>query len=322
MPIRVSLLALLAMALFGCVATNTVDIEHFDACPDTLEPGINLTAFSRPLRSAAGTLQRRIVVTAAQTYAQRGTRIVWSRLSIRSLGGNFLSWSRLKTNRGPRDESNSVSYSPGQLIVTRETQTGVNLAGSVMLDAALTPGGITVDDTVMRIPKLWESRTKPLAAQDLQIELLPVRHAPGYDGIEALINLDYIVQNPRQHREWSCSAQAHALLVDRDEVRPPYWDLGVSQLNAGRKYWLALFDESHGILRALFESPAAANAFATWIRASGSDKAGSFTLGLFDGTQPKSLRPFVPVDKTAFDTFRPLLAAEAKDLRVGPLGQP
>jgi hypothetical protein len=110
--------------------------------------------------------------------------------------------------------------------------------------------------------------------------------------------------------------------VDRDEVRPPYWDLGVSQLNAGRKYWLALFDESHGVFRALFDTPAAANAFASWIRTTGSDKAGPYTLGLFDGSQPKSLRPFVPVDQSAFDTFRPLLPEQAKDLRVGPLGVP
>jgi hypothetical protein len=338
---------LLLAALSGCASTRYGEEKFADSrsetCPENLEQGLRLTAFSQPLKSAhtseGGGLQRRVVISAAPLYAQAGTRIVWSRLSLRTLGGNFTSWTRLKTTRtlldsdtskppskrdqrDPLNELAAVDFSSGQIIVLRSTQTGANLGGAVVLDIMLVPGGVPVDETFLRVPKLWKSREQPLAGDELQVELLPTRHPPGFDGIEGLIDFNYVVQSRRLRQEWLCAAEAHIMLVDRDAVRPPYWDLGISELNGNRKYWLALFDESHGAFRAMFESPAAANAFASWIRASGATKAGPYTLGLFDGTKPKTLRPFVPVDKTVLETFQPLVPGEAKDLRAGPLGEP
>jgi hypothetical protein len=335
----------LAVLTAGCVTspsvTQPVSFDRVETCPEPIEQGLALTAFSLPIKGAGDrdTLERRIVITAAPLRAQQGTTIVWSRLSLRSLGGTFTGWTRLKTDRtlveadthkhpsrrsarGAATETATVSYSAGQLIVLRSALTNASLAGAVILDTTVIPGGITVDDTAMRIPRLWQSRREPLAPRDVQIQLLPVRHAPGYDGIEALVNLEYLVQSKRLKREWTCTAETQLTIVKRAAVRPPYWDIGTSKLNAPRNYWLALYAPSVGVLRAMFESPAAATAFANWVRVTGADSVGDYALGVFDGRRPKDLRPFVPVDKSVLQTFRPLEADERDQLRVGALGEP
>jgi hypothetical protein len=96
----------------------------------------------------------------------------------------------------------------------------------------------------------------------------------------------------------------------------------VSSLNAYRTRWLALSDPASGVLRAVFDSPAAATSFANWIRATRSAQAGPFQLGLFERSGRKPLRPLVPVDGAAPDTFRVLTPQDVEAIRTGPLGEP
>jgi hypothetical protein len=75
------------------------------------------------------------------------------------------------------------------------------------------------------------------------------------------------------------------------------------------------------VFRAVFDSPTAATSFANWIRATRSTRAGSYELGLFE-RDGYALRPLVPVDRGAPDTFQPITEDQRDQLRVGPLGGP
>lgn len=291
-------------------------------------------------------LARRVVVTFAPGSLRPGESLIWTRLELRTLGGTLAGWTRIRSPgvsidltpsaQPPKMQSASrvgreqvaVDAGAGYLAVERVSSTSRGVSSTVSLDLLIRPGGVPVDESVVRASELWTSDANPVSTDRVHIELVPVHHAPGYDSIEADVALDYIVWHGRgtlhgnAARACKGSAQGHITLVDKDAVRPALWDLGTSTLNAPRTRWLALSSPATGVVRAIFDSPDAAISFANWIRATGSSQAGGYHLGLFAQSGPRPLRPLVPVDVSAPETFAPLTPRDTSGLRVGRLGEP
>ncbi len=334
------LLPLVAVVLGACMAP--VRRPEFSAgypvhdCPEALEGQVQLRAEVRPTQlpeaelrqnsiATTGSLARRLVVSIIPAGLNPDDRIVWSTLSADSLGGTFLAWDNLQTQLAPPDrraEISTVALAPGQLKVTRVAQHRTNLAGMYSIDVLLMPGGVAVDDTVLRIPNLWREDGTPTPANALTPRLVPVRHPPALDIVEATLQLDFIVRVGKTREEWSCSADTRVTLVDQDSLRQPFWDVGLAAPNSARREWLAVFAPDWGGVRLTFESPASAHAFADWLRATRSTRLGAYELRVFRQGNRRGDRPFGALTRETMQTFRPLAAEDLRALTVGPVGEP
>jgi hypothetical protein len=316
-----------SLALAACApAPHRAEFSHgypLHDCPDTLEGQVRLEVASRSIPSStSGALGRRLVVSVTPAGLQPSDRITWSALTVASYGGTFLGWDQLQTQRDRRDEIATVALAPGQLRITRAARGKTDLAGMYSIDVLLMPGGVAVDDTIVRIPRLWREDGTPLPAREVTAQLLSVRHPPGLDSVEASFALDFVVRAGKSGDEWSCSAEVRATLVDQEAVRQPFWDLGLASANSARREWLALFDPALGGVRLVFDSPAAATALAEWMRATRSTQVGQYAVRVF--RQPTRLagRPFGSVGADALQTFRPLADRDIDAIAVGPVGEP
>jgi hypothetical protein len=310
-------LALLAatLALSACApAPHRAEFSRgypLHDCPDALEGQVRLEVEVRNIdASNPGALGRRLLISVTPAGLRAEDRIVWSALTVASFGGTFVGWDRLLQSNGDRrgrDPLATVALAPGQLRITRVARGTPDLAGMYSIDVLLMPGGVAVDDTIVRIPRLWRDDGTPLPPREVTIQLVAVRHPPGLDTIEASFSLDFVVRVGRGGDEWSCSAQARTTLVDRDAVRQPFWDLGLASANAGRREWLALFDSALGGFRLVFDSPAAANSFVRWMRATRSTQAGQYAVRAF---------------RESLQNLRPLTDRDLAALAIGPVGEP
>jgi hypothetical protein len=355
------------LAVAGCAHQAPIEIADISAlatCPEPSAQNIGISASVLPVQipaelrapgSNADVFARRVVVTFARGSLQPGTSLLWTRLSLRTLGGQVAGWTRLQSDgvlidlaspggtrkrrmRSTNDELAAVEPGAGYITIERTSRTQRGVTSALSLDVLVSPGGVRIDEPVMRIPQLWSKDGTPLSPDALQIDLVPLRHAPGYDTLEADVVLEFVAVSRRSgtgagtgagvgagaDTATPCvsSAQTRAILVTRDAVRPALWDLGTSSQNAPRARWLALSSPEVGVVRAVFESPEAATSFANWVRATQSLSVGAYRLGLFQRAGRTPLRPLVPVDLSSTETFRPLTAEDARALRVGPLGEP
>jgi hypothetical protein len=318
------------------------------ACSAEASANISLAASALPIkiptelaakgpRETPGRLARRLVVTFARGSFARGDLVLWSRLSVRTYGGTIEGWVRLQSGtllleatdssrrgagRGAAREQAAIDAGPGYITITRSADSGANIASAMNVDLLLLPGGIPIDEPVVRIPELWRSDGAPIAPDAVRVELVPVRHVPGFDIVEADVTLDYMLHRGRESAVCRGSVQQRTILVDKEAVRPPLWDVGVSSMNGARNGWLGFSSPASGVFRAIFESPTAASSFANWVRATGAERVGPYRIGLFrrEGRQP--LRPLAPVDGSATQTFRVLASGDLQELRTGPLGEP
>ena len=353
-PIQIDDVSSLARCSVPASDDASADGAASDASPDVELPAqrigisasvllVEIPAEFRSTSLNAGIFARRVVVTFARGSLQPGTSLLWARLSLRTLGGTIAGWTRLQSNgvlidiaspagspepraRNTNDELASVDPGPGYITIERTSLTRRGVSNALSLDVLVTPGGIRIDEPALRISQLWNKDGTPLPPDALRINLAPLRHAPGYDTLEADVVLDFVAVPRRSVNDNAApcisSARTRAVLVDRDAVRPALWDLGVSSLNGPRGRWLALSSPDIGVVRAVFESPETATSFANWIRATQSMQVGAFRLGLIQRVGRTPLRPLVPVDLSSTEAFRPLTLEEAGALRVGPLGEP
>ncbi len=345
--------AVVTLAVAGCGSWSSRPESSgapvTETCPDGSPPLARLAEMTVPLPTPSqsssdgaprtlGTLARRIILSTGPEDLAPRTRMTWSRLSIRSFGGTFAAATRLVTDlssmefspssqalvaskRRHRQEIVNVELSPGEITVTRTALRHANLFGTVVLDLTVTPGGVAVDEAVVHISQLWKAGGAAVAPRDVDIQLVPVRHPPGIDGIDAIVTLDYSLQREGAPG-WRCMVETSGTLVSKEEARAPLWDLGLSELNEGRTAWLALDDGRIGPIRAIFDSPQAATAFADWGRKTRATKAGRFSIGLFTATPNVPLRPAVPVDSTIAETWQPIAPDDWDTVRAGPLGEP
>jgi len=305
-------------------------------CPEALEGQVQLRAEVRPAQLSAaafrentiattGAVARRLLISIIPAGLNPEDRIVWSALSADSLGGTFLGWDGLQTESGAADKQSeiaTVALAPGQLKITRVAQRKTNLAGMHSIEVLLMPGGIAVDDTVVRIPNLWQQNGTPVPGNALAPQFVPVRHPPALDIVEATLQLDFVVQIGKTRDEWTCSAETRVTLVDQDSLRQPFWDVGLAMPNSVRREWLAVFAPDRGGVRLAFESPASAHAFVDWLRVTHSTQLGSYELRVFKPATRRSGRPFGSLTEEAMQTFRPLASEDLRALAVGPVGEP
>jgi hypothetical protein len=307
--------ALLASSLALAACAGTPHRAEFSRgyplhdCPDALEGQVRLEVETQKVQSDnPGALGRRLLIAVTPAGLRSDDRVVWSALTVASYGGTFAGWDRLPQPKSDqRNELATVALAPGQLRVMRAARGKTDLAGMYSIDVLLIPGGVAVDDTVVRIPQLWHQDGTPLPADEVTAQLLPVRHPPGLDTVEANFTLDFVIHRGQTGDEWTCSAETRATLVDRESVRQPFWDLGLASANSARREWLALFDPALGGVRLVFESPAAAKSFADWMRATRATQVGKYAVRAFRQS-PQSLRP---LDDREIDA-----------IAVGPLGEP
>ena len=345
-------------ALGGCAhqaPLPDVDVNALAKCPAPDSDGssigiaasvlpIQLPAQLRPAGTEAGTLARRVVVTFARGSLRPGTSLLWTRLSLRTFGGTVVGWTRVESDgvlvdvASPANtvkkghahkagqEVAAIEAGPGYIVVDRTSRSSRGVASALSVDVLVVPGGARIDEPALRVHQLWNKEGRPLPREALKIDLVPLRHAPGYDTLDADVELDFVAISRRGDAGGAVpcvsSAQTRTTLVDKESVRPALWDLGVSSPNGPRTRWLALSSPEAGVVRAVFESQEAATAFANWIRATQSLDVGAYRLGLFQRAGRTPLRPLVPVDLSSTETFRPLTLDDARALRVGPLGEP
>jgi hypothetical protein len=312
-------------------------------CP--AEPAVSLTAVVLPLKIPPSLLTkypgevgerqaRRLVVSFAPDSLARGDSVLWTHLSVRTFGGTLDGWLRLDSGelridatgsrRPPRTspEQANIGFGPGFFDVTRSAAYGTNLANAMSVDLLLRPGGIPIDESLVRVRDLWNAKGKPAEPDAVHVELEPIRHVPGFDTIEAEIKLEYVLARSGNGAECRGLTQQRVVLATREAVRPPLWDLGVSSINSGRTRWLALSDATYGVFRAIFDSPTAAASFANWVRVTRAERVGAYRIGLVQQYGRQQMRPLVPVDRGSPETFQPLDAKDASALRTGPLGEP
>lgn len=320
-------------------------------CPPHLEGQVRIAAEVFPMAAqpareygvrTVGALRRRLALAVEPAGLGRDDRIVWSSVTISSFGGTFVEWSGLQTDslllspdhnaplrddaHDEREQSSSeiatVRSVPGQIKITRIAREDSDLAGVHSIDVSVMPGGSVVDDVVFTSLRLWNDDGSPLRAHDARFELSPVRHPPGLDVVQASIQLDFIVRLAESREEWACSAETRTTLVDQDSLRQPFWDLGLAPKNSARREWLALFDSEIGAVRLMFDSPATANSFAEWLRASRATEIEDYTIGAFRQSNAGGSRPYGPVDAETLRTFRPLRSDDLASIKVGPVAEP
>jgi len=321
-------------------------------CPGDLDRLFSVSAESLPIAlpdtlvrdgaaSTGGQIARRIVVSLAARRPLHADRVVWSALSLSTFGGTFAGWTDLQTpytvvnaiksaaagalsspTHGDAAEAASVAFAPGEIKVIRSARGKADLSGTLTLDVVVMPGGAEVDDTVMRLTQLWKKDGAPLPPDDVKFELARARHPPGYDVVDAGVEVEFIVNRGKRGDEWGCMAESRVTLVDQDAVRQPLWDIGIAASSNGRRnWWLALAAPATGVIRLIFESPAAANAFTQWVKVTHATGLGRYSLGVIQPSIPKTQRPFAPIDLAALQTFRALAPDELAALKVGALGE-
>lgn len=359
-----SLIAILTAAagVAGCFSSSSIKITDQEPaeCPSGLSEAVKLSGVSIPIAMPTefrkkrreldirGTLARRIVISINPAGLPHGSRIEKEDLYLTGLAGTFQAWTQLKTpftdisvaetpplirqigDKRKQAEIAAVRITGGQIKITRVAAIKVTLAGSVAIDVLMTPGGIAIDETIVKAGDLWRNNKEPVEPEELEPKLVPVRHMAGYDEAAVLIDLKYVLRLRGGKKTYECStldtrsqSDARVVILDKDAVRPPLWDLGIPRAVDGdsdRIMWLAMYRPDIGAVRAIFDSPSEANAFATWIRMTQATRVGSYTLGVFDGPDPAKLRPVLPVDKDIVKTFSPLTPNYRERLRVGALG--
>jgi len=351
--IKVALTFVLALLTAACAAPTAVvhDTDTNVPCPEWANGQLGLAISVVPI-AVPGTLTvsegavprygiqaRRISIAVKPPRAAASARLITSTLSINILGGNFRDWATpagqfadtgigskvAPANSQTRTVSSTRAFeaTPGRVRVSPFLSGNRLHAQTQAIDVAIVPGGGAVDQSVVVTSSLWDNDKRPIAPAQLNIELSSLRLSSIYETVEATIDLDYEIASANGSVAWSCSATSHEVLVDRDAIRPALWDVGVpNKFGATRKRWLALYSPAIGAVRAVFTTPEAASAFATWLQQVGGAAAGKYSLGLFTPANPNDKGRILPFDTSIIDTFQPISADEIALLKVGEIDKP
>lgn len=302
-------------------------------CPDHLNGQVTLQAEVRPsdLHAASlhdsaittsGSVGKRLLISVTPSGLRPKDRIIWSALNVSTYGGTLLGWDQLNVGTNERDQLATVGLSPGQLKITRIAKGRADLAGSASVDLLVMPGGVAVDDAIVQVPALWRDTGTPLRADVIAPRLVPVRHSPGLDVVQANLELSFVVQMGDTKDEWVCAAETRVTLVDVDSLRLPYWDLGLAASNSSRREWLAMTDPALGAVRLVFDDPASAHALASWLQMTRSTRVGNHDLAVFQQSGRLTGRPLGPISAEMMKTLRPLTDQDIERIVVGPAGEP
>jgi hypothetical protein len=210
---------------------------------------------------------------------------------------------------------------PGRLRIEPFLSSSKLHAETIAFDVVLAPGGAPADKPTVSLPALWAPDGHPIPPNSLEIAVSAERHPTVFDVVEARVVLDLDGAGPARARDsWRCSYETRATLVDHESVLPELWDLHTAPRDGKAERWLALFEPATGPFRAVFTSAQSAQAFATWLRATGATYAGRYQLTLFEPDSGRS-RSTLPPDRDIASKFQPASVADLQTLAVGRLGE-
>jgi hypothetical protein len=177
---------------------------------------------------------------------------------------------------------------------------------------------------VTSLAPLWTAGGQPVAPRDAAVSLATGQHLTVFSAVEAQVQLDVDGRGRSDSSQgsplaWRCSYETRFTLLDHAAVLPPLWTLQLAAPGRPAR-WLALLAPATGPFRAIFADPAAAQSFATWLRATSATRAGDYQLGLFEaGDRPEEST--IPADLDIARTFRTATGAELGMLAVRRLGE-
>jgi len=313
-------------------------------CPARLRDQLRLSASALPLSLPEGMavepgsgrpeelLARRLLIASSPAGAAAGIPIAASTLTITVVGGTF--GGSVSTSTGspdgpgaarlaaPRELSTNraLEIIPGQLRIAPFFTSPRLGAQTLALDVTVVPGGIPRPKAITSLSRLWTPSGQPVAPADAGVTVTTGQHLTIFSAVEAQVQLDVDgVDRSDPRLPWRCSYEAHFTLLDHAAVLPSLWTL---QLFApGRPpRALALLTPATGPFRAIFSDAAAAQAFATWLRATSATRAGGYQLGLFEAGEGTQESP-IPDDRDIAHTFRTATSEELGMLAVRRLGE-
>lgn len=329
------------VALPGCRAPAPMAaIEETPAeCPESLRGQLRVSASALPislpeeLSVEPGSarpqelLARRLLLAASPAGTAAGTSITGSMLTITVVGGTFGGW--ISAPGGPDHKgaarlamprelfhNRALEVIPGQLRITpffASTRMG---AQTLALDVTVVPGGVPRSRAITSLSPLWTAAGQPVAPADIAVTVTTGQHLTIFSAVEAQVQLvvEGLSRSDSPRPAWRCSYLSRFTLLDHASVLPSLWTLQLS----GNP--LALSAPATGPFRAVFSDPAAAQSFATWLRATGATGAGGYQLGLFEaGDQPEDST--IPADSGLAHTFRSATSNELRMLTVRRLGE-
>jgi hypothetical protein len=338
---RVTSLLLVAMGTFaatvliGCSPPRLSQAARGTPadCPDELRERLHVAAsatsialparLSSQLRTSRPEelLARRVLISAAPARGTAETTISWSALTITIVGGTFAGSAGTAANAWEIMRNRAVGVIPGRVRVEPFLGSSKLHAETIALDVTLVPGGVPADKVTVSLPPLWTPDRHPVPPATLEMAVSAERHLTVFDVVEAHVSLEVDGTGPAGHRGmWRCSYETSFTLVDHDSVLPALWDLHVASRDGKPMRWLALFEPSVGPFRAIFTEAQAAQAFASWLRATGATRAGRYQLGLFEADEGRS-QSTIPADHDIASKFRTASADDVRNLSVGRLGE-
>ena len=350
--IKIALTIAISVLVTACAAPTATVPDRDDnlPCPEWTSGQLGLAVSVAPIAvphaltvsegaiPSYGIQARRISIAVKPPQAASGVRLSASTLSIYIFGGIFRGWVTpadqfADTSNGSMVEpakpqsrivspTQALEATPGRVSVTPFLSGRRLHAQTQAIDIAILPGGVTVDQPVVRASSFWDKDERPIAPALLDVNLSPLRLSSVYRTVEAKIKLDYEISSPNGSERFSCSGTRQEVLVDRDAIRPALWDIGVPTQFGARKKWLALYNPTTGAVRAVFTTFEAANAFTTWVQQVGAVTVGKYTLGLFTPAERNEEEPILPSDASIMETFQPISAAELVHLKVGDIDKP
>jgi len=347
--------ALLAIATTigaGCSGTfSSATIQNAEAvgeCSDELKNAVAVSvhvAIPEPASAvgevssiaAWGEFDRRVIVMLMRQGLVPRDAITSVKATIEPFGGTFSAWRRFESanlrlepvssegmlNRASRSKSEEVfvTLDPGRATVLRMGRQLMDLSGSQSIDLHVKPGGVVVDDTLVKINRLWNDDGSAVSSSVASISITPLRRPPGFDVVEATVNVSSTIRIAGTGESCRCLTEQRVTLVDQNTIRQPLWDLGLAGANGLRLSWLVLMHPANGYTRVVFDSPTAANSLANWIKATGATRIGEYALGVVQPVSQKRGRPFGPLDPDSMKSFRQLKETELHQLKLGALGE-
>jgi len=189
------------------------------------------------------------------------------------------------------------------------------------LDVLIVPGSAPIDEPVITTSALWHADLTPIPPDDVRVNLTPVRHLTVFDVVEGTFTLQVTGARSRSaHEYWSCVFTTPLQLIDHDSVLPDLWSLRKSGPRGAPNEWLALSDPSTGPFRAIFSDLQTARGFASWVRASGATRIGTYRIGLFQPDREDGKTP--PAGKrNSVVPFHEISREEMQALEVKRLGE-
>jgi hypothetical protein len=259
---------------------------------------------------------RRLLISASPGHGAAGVSVLGSTLTTVVVGGTFGGSATVADVARDR----ALEIIPGRLRIEPFLESSRLHAQTVGLDVIVVPGGVPADKMTVSLSPLWTPERHPVPPDALQVIVSAGRHLTVFDVVEAHVSLDLVGTGPGRSRSiWKCTYETGFTLVDHESVLPALWDLRVASRDGKPKRWLALFEPAAGPFRAVFADPAAAQAFATWLRETGATRAGRYQLGLFEADASGS-HFTLPADRNIASTFQPASAHELQALTDARLG--